>query len=123
MTEKLNIIETLEKRGNFSTLAKALRQAGLAEMLKGEGPFTLFAPTDEAFKSLPQDRLNDLMKPEHKEGLQSLLQYHVVRGKLMSKDLGKSKTPQTLRGQELKIDATNGFRVNEAKVVTPDIEA
>lgn len=123
MTDKLNIIGMVEKRDEFSTLTKALKQAGITDTLKGDGPFTLFAPTNEAFAAIPQDKLNDLMKPDNKEQLKNLLQYHVVPGKLMAKDFDKTKSPRTLHGQELKFDTANGYKINEAKVVTPDLEA
>ena len=124
MTDKLNVFETTIKAGKFSTFEKALIASGLNETLKKEGPFTIFAPTDEAFANVPQDKLKALLQPANKESLTALLRYHVVPGKLMSSEIANFKTAKTLMGQELKIDGANGFRINSAaKVVNPDIPA
>lgn len=122
-TDKLNVFETAVKSGKFTTFEKVLSAVGLNETLKKEGPYTIFAPTDEAFAKIPQDKLKALLLPANKETLTTLLRYHVVPGKLMSSEIANSKTAKTLMGQELKIDGANGFRINEAKVVTPDIQA
>lgn len=123
MSEKLNIVETAINAGTFNTLAAALTAADLVETLKGEGPFTVFAPTDEAFAKVPADALNDLLKPENKEKLAAVLTYHVVSGKVLAADAAKLTTAKTVNGQELKIDASNGVKINDANVVTADVEA
>ncbi len=123
MSEKLNIVETADKAGKFKTLIAAVTAAGLAETLNGAGPFTVFAPTDEAFAKVPTNTLTDLLKPENKEKLTAILTYHVVSGKVMSADAAKLTTAKTVNGQDLKIDATNGVKINDANVVTADVEA
>ena len=123
MSEKLNIVETADKAGKFKTLIAAVTAAGLAETLNGAGPFTVFAPTDEAFTKVPTNTLTDLLKPENKEKLTAILTYHVVSGKVMSADAAKLTTAKTVNGQDLKIDATNGVKINDANVVTADVEA
>lgn len=124
MTKTLSIVETAINAGNFTTLVKALTAAGLVETLKGAGPFTVFAPNDEAFAKIPANTLDDLLKPENKEKLKAALTYHVISGKVMSADAAKLKTAKTLNGQEFKIDASsNSVKINDAKVVTPDLEA
>ncbi len=123
MSEKLNIIETASQAGKFKTLIAAVTAAGLVETLNGAGPFTVFAPTDEAFAKVPANTLTDLLKPENKEKLTSILTYHVVSGKVMAADAAKLTTAKTVNGQDLKIDASNGVKINDAKVVTADVEA
>lgn len=125
MTGQYNIYDTVTKNEKLSTLTKAIDAAGLADTLKGEGPFTLFAPTDEAFARLPQGRLDELLKPENKERLTSLLKFHIVPGRLMSNDVKDLKAPKTLQGQELKINAAgdDNVMVNDAKVLTAGVTA
>jgi transforming growth factor-beta-induced protein len=123
MSEKLSIVETAVKAGIFHTLVKAVTAAGLVGTLKGAGPFTVFAPNDEAFAKVPADTLNELLKPENKEKLAAVLTYHVVSGKVLAADAAKLTTAATVNGQELKINAANGVRVNDASVITADIEA
>lgn len=123
MSEKLNIVETADQAGKFNTLIAAVTAAGLIETLNGAGPFTVFAPTDDAFAKVPADALTDLLKPENKEKLTSILTYHVVSGKVMAADAARLTTAKTVNGQDLKIDATNGVKINDAKVVTADVEA
>lgn len=123
MTEKLNVFETATKRENFKTFEKVLNASELPETLRKEGPFTIFAPTDEAFAKIPQDKLKTWFQPENKDSLSQLIRYHVVPGKLTSDEAANLKTAKTLMGQELKIDSAKGFRINEAKVVSPDIQA
>jgi uncharacterized surface protein with fasciclin (FAS1) repeats len=108
--------------GSFKTLIKALTAAGLTEALQGDGPFTIFAPTDEAFAKLPQDAVQDLLKPENKEVLLKVLTYHVVPGKVLSGDL-KSGEVKSLQGDPItvKVD-NNGVQVNDAKVTQADIQ-
>ena len=110
--------------GSFNTLVTAVKAAGLVDTLKGPGPFTVFAPTDEAFAKLPGETVENLLKPENKQQLVAILTYHVVPGKVMSKDLvGKKTMAKTVAGTQVSIDATDGVRVDNAKVVKADIEA
>jgi len=124
-TTPADIVDTAVANGQFNTLASALRSAGLVETLKGAGPFTVFAPTDAAFAALPQDAVANLLKPENKAQLTSVLTYHVVPGRIMAADLaGKSQEVKTVEGRTLRIDATGGsVRVNDATVTTPDVNA
>jgi uncharacterized surface protein with fasciclin (FAS1) repeats len=116
-----DIVDTAVAAGSFTTLVKAVQEAGLVETLKGAGPFTVFAPTDEAFAKLPAGTLEGLLKDKAK--LASVLTYHVVPGKVMAADAAKLSSAKTVQGQSVKIDAKNGVRVNDAKVVKADIEA
>src|ERR687890_333808 len=100
-----DIVETATAAGSFTTLAKALQAAGLVETLKGKGPFTVFAPTDEAFAKLPEGALEDLLKPENKAKLQSVLTYHLVPGKVMSRDAVKLNSAKTAQGSSISIKA------------------
>lgn len=121
-----SIADKAKSAGNFSTLLAAAEAAGLAETLNnGEGPFTVFAPTDEAFAALPEGTVDNLLKPENKDQLVKVLQLHVVPGKVMSADLaGKSTQATTLEGSEVTVDATgDGVKVGEATVTQADIEA
>ena len=117
-----DIVETAVAAGQFKTLATALTKAGLVETLKGKGPFTVFAPTDEAFAKLPTGTLNDLLKPENKSKLQGILTYHVVAGKVMAADVVKLKSAKTVNGQSVTIRVADGMvMVDNAKVVKTDI--
>jgi len=119
-----DIVDTAIGAGDFSTLVAAVQAADLVETLKGDGPFTVFAPTDEAFAALPEGTLDDLLKPENKDKLAAILTYHVVSGKVMSGDIaGQSLDVETGQGTTLAVDATDVVKVNEATVVTADIEA
>lgn len=119
-----DIVDTAIAAGSFQTLAKALQAADLVETLKGPGPFTVFAPTDEAFAKLPAGTLDDLLKPENKDKLRAILTYHVITGKIPSAKALKLSSAQTLNGQELKITAMAGnVMVNNAHVVKADIPA
>jgi uncharacterized surface protein with fasciclin (FAS1) repeats len=123
-TGSKNLVAVAESNGSFTVLTKALKAAGLAETLQGKGPFTVFAPTDAAFAKLPQDALQDLLKPENKEVLVKILQYHVVQGSVGSTDL-KSGQVKSIEGGPInvKVDPSAGVTVNDAKVVQPDIKA
>ena len=122
--QQADIVDTAIGAGSFNTLVSAVQAAELVDALKGEGPFTVFAPTDEAFAALPAGTVDDLLKPENRDQLVAILTYHVVPAKVMSADIaGKAATAKTLSGGELAIDATSGVTVNDAKVVTADIEA
>jgi len=119
-----DIVDTAIAAGSFKTLVTAVKAAGLVETLKGKGPFTVFAPTDEAFAKLPAGTVENLLKPENKNQLVAILTYHVVSGKVMSKDLaGKKTMAKSVEGGEISVDATDGVKVDSAKVVTADIEA
>jgi uncharacterized surface protein with fasciclin (FAS1) repeats len=108
----------------FQTLAAAVKAAGLVETLKGPGPFTVFAPTDEAFAKLPAGALEDLLKPENKAKLQSILTYHVVPGRVMAKDVVKLDSAKTVEGNNITIRTANGrVMVDNANVVKTDVEA
>ncbi len=118
-----DIVDTAVAAGNFNTLAKALQAAGLVETLKGPGPFTVFAPTDEAFAKLPAGTLDDLLKPENKEKLVAILTYHVVPGKVMAKDVVKLHDAKTVNGKGVQIKAYAGkVTVDNANVVKTDIQ-
>jgi uncharacterized surface protein with fasciclin (FAS1) repeats len=119
-----DIVETAVSAGSFNTLVTAVKAAGLVDTLKGPGPFTVFAPTDEAFAKLPGGTVENLLKPENKQQLVAILTYHVVPGKVMSKDLvGKKMMAKTVEGTQVSIAATDGVRFDNAKVVKADIEA
>ena len=115
-----DIVDTAVAAGNFKTLATALQAAGLVETLKGKGPFTVFAPTDEAFAKVPKADLDALLKDKAK--LTAVLTYHVVPGKVMAKDVKAGKV-KTVQGSELTIGTTGGVTVNNAKVTATDIVA
>jgi uncharacterized surface protein with fasciclin (FAS1) repeats len=116
-----DIIDTAVSAGSFGTLVTAIKAAGLVETLKGAGPFTVFAPTDEAFAKLPAGTVDGLLKDLPK--LKKILTYHVVSGKVMAADVVKLKSAKTVEGSDVKIDASNGVKVNDSKVVTPDVAA
>lgn len=120
-SHKKDIVDTAVAAGSFTTLVKAIQEAGLVETLKGAGPFTVFAPSDEAFAKLPAGTLEGLLKDKAK--LASVLTYHVVPGKVMAADVVKLRSAKTVQGQLIQIDAKDGVRVNDAKVVKTDIEA
>lgn len=118
-----DIVDTAVGAGTFKTLVAAVQAAELVDTLKGDGPFTVFAPTDEAFAKLPAGTVEDLLKPENKDKLIAVLTYHVVPGKVMSADIaGKKADVTSVQGDTIAVDATNGVKVDEASVVTADIE-
>jgi len=118
-----DIVAVASSAGNFTTLVKAIKAAELVETLQGTGPFTVFAPTDEAFAKLPKGTLEDLLKPENKAKLAGILTYHVVSGKVMAADV-KTMMAKTVNGQKLDIEVTDGaVTVNKAKVTKTDIAA
>ncbi len=118
-----DIVDTATEAGSFETLLAAATAAGLVDTLKGEGPFTVFAPTDEAFAALPAGTVEDLLKPENKEQLVDILTYHVLPGKVMSTDLSDDMAATTVEGGDIMIDLDNGVMVNDATVTQADIEA
>ena len=118
-----DIISTAIDAGSFKTLMSALEATDLVDALKGKGPFTVFAPTDDAFSNLPEGTLEDLLRPENKSTLSALLTYHVVPGRISAKQVVKLDNAKTLNGQRLDVDVTNGkVRVDGANVVEVDIE-
>jgi uncharacterized surface protein with fasciclin (FAS1) repeats len=120
-----DIVDTAVSAGSFTTLVTALKAADLVTTLKGKGPFTVFAPTDEAFKKLPAGQLDDLLKPANKEKLKKILTYHVVAKKVMAADLkGKMMEEKTVEGGMLKIDAKGmEVKVGDGMVTTADVAA
>jgi uncharacterized surface protein with fasciclin (FAS1) repeats len=117
-----NLVETASEAGNFKTLLTAAQEAGIAQTLASEGPFTVFAPTDEAFAKLPEGTVENLLKD--KEALTKILTYHVLPGKVMSKDVLGVTSAKTLQGQEVSFSTTgNGVMINEANIIQTDIEA
>ena len=115
-----DIVDTAVSAGNFTTLVTAIKAAGLVETLKGDGPFTVFAPTDEAFAKVPKADLEALLKDKAK--LTAVLTYHVVPAKVMAKDVKAGDAP-TVNGKPLKITTEQGVMVNDAKVTATDIKA
>jgi len=116
-----DIVDTAIKAGSFNTLVAAVKAAGLVETLKGAGPFTVFAPSDDAFAKLPAGTVDGLLKDIPK--LKKILTYHVVSGKVMAADVVKLKSAKTVEGSEVKIDAANGVKINNSKVTTADVVA
>lgn len=120
-----DIVDTAVAAGNFTTLATALQAAGLIDALKGDGPFTVFAPSDAAFAKLPAGTVASLLKPENKEKLKAILLYHVVSGKVTAADVMKlnGQSVKTLEGGMLKVSTKHGVRVDNANVSQTDIDA
>ena len=118
-----DIVDTAVGAGSFTTLVAAVQAAGLVDKLKSEGPFTVFAPTDEAFAALPEGTVATLLLPENKEQLRSILTYHVVPGKVMSGDLSNGMTATTVQGSDVTIMINDGVSINGANVTTADVEA
>lgn len=123
MAADKDIVDTAVEAGSFGTLVAAVEAAGLVDTLKGEGPFTVFAPTDDAFAALPEGTVDDLLKPENKEKLNAILTYHVVPGKVMSTDLSDGMTAATVQGGDVTIKTEGGVMVNDASVTSADVEA
>jgi uncharacterized surface protein with fasciclin (FAS1) repeats len=119
-----DIVATAVAAGEFKTLAKALDAAGLVPTLEGPGPFTVFAPTDDAFAKLPAGTLQNLLKPENKAQLVAILTYHVVPGRLMASDVAKAHELKTVEGKPLEIETAGGaVMVDDAKITATDIAA
>jgi len=119
-----DIVDTAVGAGKFSTLVAAVKAAGLVETLKGPGPFTVFAPTDDAFAKLPKGTVEDLLKPQNKAKLIGILTYHVLPSKVMAADIaGKKMDAKTVQGTDIAVDAMAGVKVNGATVVTADVAA
>ena len=117
------IVEVAAANPEFSTLVAAVKAAGLAETLSGSGPFTVFAPTNEAFAKLPAGTVETLLKPENKAKLASILTYHVVAGKVLAADVAGMTEAKTVNGKSAKIDTANGVKIDGATVVKADIAA
>ncbi|MEI7985269.1 MAG: fasciclin domain-containing protein [Armatimonadota bacterium] len=115
-----NIVETAVEAGSFNTLVTAVTEAGLVETLSGPGPFTVFAPSDEAFAKIPAETLNAVLAD--KEKLISILTYHVVPGKVMAADVAGMTSAETVQGGTVAIDASEGVKINDATVISADIE-
>lgn len=122
-TKPTDIVAVASSNGSFKTLVAAVKAAGLVETLQGTGPFTVFAPTDEAFAKLPKGTVEDLLKPENKKKLAAILTYHVVAGKVMAADV-KTMKAKTVNGQSLDIQVKDGgVTVDNAKVIKTDVAA
>lgn len=114
------IVKTVIDSGGFKTLVTALKTADLVETLNGNGPFTVFAPTDDAFAKLPEETVKELIND--KEALIKILTYHVISGKVMAKDVMNISSAKTLQGGDLAIETTGGVMINNAKVIKADLE-
>ncbi|MEP1519933.1 fasciclin domain-containing protein [Ascidiaceihabitans sp.] len=119
---KKDIVDTAAGAGTFETLLAAATAAGLVDTLKGDGPLTVFAPTDAAFAALPAGTVETLLLPENKDQLTAILTYHVIAGKVMSTDLVDDMKAATVNGANLTIDLDNGVMINDATVTAADIE-
>jgi uncharacterized surface protein with fasciclin (FAS1) repeats len=118
----MDIVDTAVSAGSFNTLVAAVKAAGLVETLKGTGPFTVFAPTDDAFAKLPAGTVDDLLKPENKAKLQAILTYHVVPGKVMAADVTGIDSAKTVNGQSLAVKVEgDAVMIDNAKVIKTDI--
>ncbi|NJL75400.1 MAG: fasciclin domain-containing protein, partial [Saprospiraceae bacterium] len=120
---KKNIVELAVGTPALSTLVAAVQAAGLVETLSSEGPFTVFAPTNDAFAALPAGTLDNLLKPENKDQLISILTYHVVAGKIMAADLQNGQKAATVQGSEITVDLSAGAKINDATVIMADVDA
>lgn len=122
-----DIVDTAVKAGSFKTLVAAVKAAGLVDTLKGKGPFTVFAPTDDAFAKLPKGTVDNLLKPENKAQLTSILTYHVVAGKYDAARITKARTKhygiKSVQGADISVNFTNGVKVSGANVVKTDVGA
>lgn len=124
LAQSKDIVSLAVGNENLSTLVAAVKAAGLVETLQSDGPFTVFAPTNEAFAALPAGTLESLLKPENKAKLTSILTYHVVPAKVMSGDLSNGQKAKTVEGEEVKVTMNNqGVMINDAKVVAADVSA
>lgn len=121
--QKADIVDTAVAAGGFKTLVAAVEAAGLVDTLKGEGPFTVFAPTDAAFAALPAGTVETLLKPENKDQLVGILTYHVVPGAVKSSDLSEGMTAATVQGAPVTFSLKDGAMINDATITTADIEA
>jgi uncharacterized surface protein with fasciclin (FAS1) repeats len=115
-----NLVETAIEAGNFKTLIKAVQEAGLVDTLSTDGPFTIFAPTDEAFAKLPAGTIDTLLKD--KEKLTNILTYHVVEDKVMANEVTNLNYAKTVNGKDVQIDTSKGVKIDKANVIKTDIE-
>ncbi|MBU8978260.1 MULTISPECIES: fasciclin domain-containing protein [unclassified Lysobacter] len=123
-TNSKNLVDTAAANGSFKTFGKAIERAGMSDILRGVGPFTIFAPTDAAFEKLPAGQLDNLFKPENKEELVSLLNYHVVSGRKTVADIGKWEAAKTVNGQSAPITLANEkVSIDGAQVTSADISS
>lgn len=121
---KKDVVDVAVENGSFNTLVAAVQAAGLVDTLKGDGPFTVFAPTDEAFAKLPEGTVEMLLMPKNKEQLVAVLTYHVVSGKVKAADVIKLDSASTLQGQSVMVSTSGGnVMINKANVVLADVEA
>lgn len=119
-----DIVDVAAGAGQFQTLLAAARAAGLVGALKGDGPLTVFAPTDEAFRALPEGTVQRLLRPENRNELRRILSYHVIQGEVFAADLaGRTSRPRTLAGPRVSVDGRQGVSVNNARVVSADVTA
>jgi uncharacterized surface protein with fasciclin (FAS1) repeats len=123
VNEEYDLIETANRTGNFRILLQALEVAGLKDILKETGPYTILAPIDDAFINIPQNKLHDLFKSENRESLRSLLKNHLIAANLASRELKRHEQVTSMNGEELRIESRAGLWVNEAEVIVPDITA
>ena len=123
MEKQFDIVDTVLSSDNLSTLAAALGAAGLLGALKSDGPFTVFAPTDDAFAKIPPQALSELLQPENKAKLAAILTYHVVPGRMTADEVVDLDSATTLQGQTVKIDGQRGVTINESTVIAADVEA
>ena len=122
MGHSKDIVDTAVAAGSFKTLVAAVKAAGLVETLKSEGPFTVFAPTDDAFAKLPKGTIADLLKPENKDKLVAILTYHVIGGKVLSADLKEGMEAPTVNGSNVTVSLSSGAKINGANVISADIK-
>ena len=119
-----DLVDTVAANESFKTFSRAVEQAGLVEQLRGEGPYTIFAPTDAAFAKLPAGKLDELFKPENKAALASLLNYHMLKGHKLVADIGKWDSARTLHGQMTRISVSGKqVSIDDALVTSPDISS
>jgi uncharacterized surface protein with fasciclin (FAS1) repeats len=123
MNKEYDLIETANHAGNFRVFLQTLESAGLKDTLKDTGPYTVFAPVDDAFLKIPQTKLHDLFKTENRESLQSLLRNHIMAGKLLSKELKEHDEVSSMNAEDLRIESRTRLWINDAQVITPDLKA
>ena len=123
MEHKLDVIEAANMAGTFRIFVRALEAVGLVETLQETGPYTILAPVDDAFVQMPRTQLHEILKPENRESLRSLLKNHIIPGDLPSEELKKHEEIRAVTGEQLRIEARAGLWVNEGRVVTPDLKA
>ena len=123
MEHKLDVIEAANMAGTFRIFVRALEAVGLVETLQETGPYTILAPVDDAFVQMPRTQLHEILKPENRESLRSLLKNHIIPGDLPSEELKKHEEIRAVTGEQLRIEARAGLWVNEGRVVSPDLKA